>query len=842
VGGVSPIVSITSPPEGKTFRAPASIPVLGTVESDSGVQMFKLDLSDGTTTTTVTAPYPYFFNYTFPPLGSGDYVLTATAMDGMGRTTATSVHFHVVDSNAPPPNDNFANSFDLAQTAIGDNLNATTEPGEPNPGFNAGGHSIWWHWTAPSNGPVVIDTLGSSIATVVTVYEGTQVGRLGTIYNFNRDDARSYSFMASAGTTYRIWADGVASAMGNIVVARRYGAQPTVSFSSPHDGDFFPLRTSIHFAAFPHDTDNYAYVAFLTIDDSLNGGNVHKTFFNNGQDDYIVADYTPPEPGIYNVFAGAYDTDGFEELPNLFHITVGHGRETMSITSPTEGAVFNAPADIPVHVTGNNFGGTVVKVDLTDGTTTFTSTVMEFDYTFAALGPGNYTLTATATDNSGATATSSVHVSVVIPRPANDDFANSFDLAQITTGNNVNATMEPGEPDHNPSPIGRPLAGHSVWWHWTAPSDGDIVFSTLGSSFDTGMAVYPVLPDGSLSDNFRYNDNWNDTNSWSKVSLEGIGAGTAFYIVVDGIAGELGDIQLNVRYGALPTINLISPRDGDVFLAGTPIVFEATASDSDGSIVGVAFEVDHTMTGNYYATFAETSPYFATISPPEVGQFYYYAWAYDDDGFYTSGDWGTITFGGIMPSASITSPVNGQVFDPTTTAITIRVNVIPGDGAITKVDFYSSTNLDNTFIGSVTSPPYELTWYPGAPDVYSLDAYVADSNGFFVRSEPDVFMALEPDYPVFPVVTLAGGSPPWLIAWVSNFLIPPDRVEFYALTPPSTKTLLGVAPGFLHLNSGPADYPFNWNNAAPGDYDLTAKAIFGSYSVESPVLHYKVGP
>ena len=61
-----------------------------------------------------------------------------------------------------PANDNFANAQVItgpAGNVSGNNLGATTEPGEPPTIAGApAGASVWYSWTAPATGPVTFNT------------------------------------------------------------------------------------------------------------------------------------------------------------------------------------------------------------------------------------------------------------------------------------------------------------------------------------------------------------------------------------------------------------------------------------------------------------------------------------------------------------------------------------------------------------------------------------------------------------------------------------------------------------------------------------------------------------
>jgi subtilisin family serine protease len=129
----------------------------------------------------------------------------------------------------PPPggqaNDAFANAQVLS-TADG-SVNGSTvctgkEAGEPNHAGNAGGRSIWYRWTAPSNGPITIDTVGSSYDTLLAAYTGSAVN--GLTHIASNDDGSGIglrsriTFTANAGTTYRIAVDGYNGAAGSVTL------------------------------------------------------------------------------------------------------------------------------------------------------------------------------------------------------------------------------------------------------------------------------------------------------------------------------------------------------------------------------------------------------------------------------------------------------------------------------------------------------------------------------------------------------------------------------------------------------------------------------------------------
>src|SRR5262249_49451318 len=113
-------------------------------------------------------------------------------------------------------------------------------------------------------------------------------------------------------------------------------------------------------------------------------------------------------------------------------------------------------------------------------------------------------------------------------------------------GTTLKATKEPGEPNHAGNP-----GGHSIWYVWIAPTNGPVVFDTLGSRFNTLLAVYTGTA-GSLT-NIAANDDAL-TNGLSRITFNAV-AGVTYHIVVDGRDGDSGISVLNWR----PALQLVNP-------------------------------------------------------------------------------------------------------------------------------------------------------------------------------------------------------------------------------------------------------------------------------------------
>ncbi len=127
-------------------------------------------------------------------------------------------------SVAAPINDSFSDATAITGVTAritGSNFDATKEPGEPDHAGSAGGHSVWWKWTAPEAGLVSVSTAGTEFYALLAVYTGGSVTGLAPIASDCNGGANSSSvtrFTAEAGTTYWIAVDGRDGATGAITL------------------------------------------------------------------------------------------------------------------------------------------------------------------------------------------------------------------------------------------------------------------------------------------------------------------------------------------------------------------------------------------------------------------------------------------------------------------------------------------------------------------------------------------------------------------------------------------------------------------------------------------------
>ncbi len=517
---------------------------------------------------------------TFPAVAGTEYEITVDGFGPFPGGASGNITLNVSIAPVPPPsNDNFANkivvttSGSLVTTVTGSNVNATKEPGEP-PHFSIyGGKSVWWTWTAPLTGTATINTTNSTFDTILAIYTGASLTNLTLLTN--NDDIvpgivqSQVTFPAVAGTTYRIAVDGFGLGInaneGNVTL------NVSVAPAPPPINDNFVSRITVTTAG--------SAVTTVT------GSNVNAT----------------------------------KEIGEPTHSGISGGKSVWwTWTAPISGTATinttNSNFDTILAIyTGSSVGGLTLVTNNDD----ISPSVLQSQVIFPAIAGTTYQI---AVDGFGGGLTTkegnvTLNVSVAPVSPLNDNFINRITViiagssaVATVTGSNVNATKEIGEPTH----FGF-SGGKSVWWKWTAPVTGMAAINTLGSSFDTILAVYTGSSVGGLT-LITNNDDFNGPQSY--ITFPAV-AGVEYQIAVDGFGSGVGASEGSVRLNVgLPPSLSIGLLPGNVRL-------------SLEGIVGASYQIEYkndlnTISWTTLTSFVlPSSPFtFSTIPPIGSNVFY----------------------------------------------------------------------------------------------------------------------------------------------------------------------------------------------------------------------------
>ncbi len=177
-----------------------------------------------------------------------------------------------------------------------------------------------------------------------------------------------------------------------------------------------------------------------------------------------------------------------------------------------------------------------------------------------------------------------------------------------------------------------------------------------------------------------------------------------------------------------PAVSLTNPVAGANFTLPATITLNATASDTDGSVLRVDY-----YRGALFLGTATNSPYNFTWTNAPVGTNVLTAVATDNGGLSTTSAPVSIIVQTATPFVFITSPVDGATFAASSN-ITVTAQVVDADNSVTNVAFFAGAML----LTNCAAPPYNVgfTWSNVAIGSYTLTARAQDSFGPTATSAP----------------------------------------------------------------------------------------------------------
>ena len=438
-----------------------------------------------------------------------------------------------------PTNDKFVDRTPATgevYTGQVDNTDASYESGEPNHGQFAGatwlGKTVWWSWTVPSTGVAVIDTLGSEFDTLLAVYAGSSVGSLTTLAaNDNADDSTSRSSIrlpVTAGSVLQIVVDSTSATRSsgmvklNIRLSKsEFLSKLDIQGPAATGNDIFANRVSLtgtNVSAVGYNTGAGYEGSSEPIHSTYAGGSswLARTIWwswkspANGMVSITTLGSMRADGGDLDTLLAVYAGPRIDGLrPVAANDDVEEGNRASAVVFPvTEGRVYQIAVD---GNTGSRQTGAIV---------------LNINYF-----------------RDGRISES------LLPTPAaveNDLFVNRILLSGrrvSAIGYSLGASNEGGsEPVHVPNWLGK-----TVWWSWTADSEDPVTIDTVGSDFDTVLAVYPGTSLGALT-RIAANDNASEGDRSSKVNFVPV-RGENYKIVVDGnnATKQSGSIVLNIN-------------------------------------------------------------------------------------------------------------------------------------------------------------------------------------------------------------------------------------------------------------------------------------------------------
>ncbi|MFM2083148.1 MAG: hypothetical protein RL380_1839 [Verrucomicrobiota bacterium] len=434
--------------------------------------------------------------YSVDPTNGGTY--SVVAYNAGGAINSTNVTLLITNVPVFTFTDSYASRSKLPANGAGvrrnDNFNSTREAFEPpNHGGKPGNASVWVKWTAPNNGIVTFDTLGSGYDTTMSVYtnsgSGSNLTTLGLVADGD-DDGGGYlcstvSFNAIDGETYDIAVDGF------------YGAR-----------GYFTLRWQTLVT-----TDRLPIIL-------LQPKSV--TLPPNGSTTFSV-NVDTNNPNIQSI-EYLWSHNGVD------YITSGNG-SSLSLANVSSNDVGSYAVKITQTMIGSNNPRTLtsaaaqLQINTLDGSSN-PNVIAQYKYRdLADTGSGLNGI-----------------------RPQIGAPAVGYSGSQLFS--TYGAIKEPGEPNHCSE-----AGGASYWFSYQPPASGTVTVDATSVGFNHLVAVYTAVNITNFTGLTSVGCSSTNLSPGHEVSTFSGTSNIVYYIVTDGVGGTTGTVSLAYSVVAPPAVS-----------------------------------------------------------------------------------------------------------------------------------------------------------------------------------------------------------------------------------------------------------------------------------------------
>jgi hypothetical protein len=618
---------------------------------------------------------------------------------------------------------------------------------------------------------------------------------------------------------------------------------PTVSITSPFNGQTFTTGTTLNVQANASDSDGFVTGVELFYD-GVSQGTV-----TNAPYQWAIPSLAA---GTHTLQVVATDDDNATTSQTIsITVVTPNVPPSVTITSPSNGQNFTQGTPIVVNANASDSDGFVTGVELFIDNVSFgLDTNAPYQWTISNAAVGSRNLRVVATDNGGLTAQAAINVTVNAPNNVAPTvaFTSPLDGQSFIAGNNLTVTATANDSDGSITGVELIYNGMSqsidnvapYQWSISSLSVGTKTLQVIatdnnGATAQQTITITVTAGGGSTNPDFPAPVSTCALNRTVNASDTIVALGTYQVeqdivtngnVAIDNTAGIVfqagNSITLQPGFSAqptsggffiariepcttinnLPVVDFIRPFNNGILDVNSDMVVQASASDPYGYVVSVQLFYDGILQGT-----DNLAPYQWVVPNLTAGTHTLRVVATDNEGA-TAEQIITITVSDIndAPIVEFTQPLNGDTYDAGEDLM-VTATASDNDGTISSVEFY----YDGILQGTDNLAPYQWMLFGLAPGTHTLRVVATDNEG--ATSEDVITIAVTNSPPTIAFATPDDGE-----VFSEN-----EVIEVEAIANDSDGTISAVTfylDGVIQGIDNNAPYTWTLSGLSAGTYTL----------------------